>query len=73
MQTNLLALKKSGLVLDINPDIYAETNFSANRGRSDVSGLMFPDRGHRNMYRQKQTRPTGLYRLIRHLSGSRIS
>jgi hypothetical protein len=45
MQTNLLALKKSGLVLDINPEIYSETNSIVNRGGSDVSGLMFSDMG----------------------------
>jgi hypothetical protein len=45
MQTNLLALKKSGLVLDINPDIYSETNSVDYREGSDVPGLMFPDLG----------------------------
>jgi len=45
MQTNLLSLKKSGLILDINPEIYSETDFSDTRGGSDVSGLMFPDLG----------------------------
>jgi len=45
MQTNLLSLKRSGLILDINPEIYSETDFSDTRGGSDVSGLMFPDLG----------------------------
>ena len=45
MQTNLLSLKKNGLVLDINPDIYAETAFAHSQGESDYQGLLFPDMG----------------------------
>lgn len=45
MQTNLLALKKNGLVLDINPEVYAETSFSNNQMESDYQGLLFPDLG----------------------------
>ena len=61
MQTNLLALKKTGLVLDINPGIYSETNYSANRGRSDVSGLMFPDLGAQEYV---STKTDTAYRVI---------
>jgi len=45
MQTNALALRKSGLILDINPDIYASKSFSHNQDQSDYSGLLFPDMG----------------------------
>jgi hypothetical protein len=45
MQTNLLSLKKSGLVLDINPDIYAATSFSNNQMSSDYQEMLFPDMG----------------------------
>lgn len=45
MQTNVLALKRSGLILDITPDVYASTSFSHNQGGTDYSGLLFPDLG----------------------------
>lgn len=45
MQTNVLALKRSGLILDITPDVYASTSFSQNQGGTDYSGLLFPDLG----------------------------
>jgi hypothetical protein len=45
MQTNVLALKKNGLVLDINPEIYSGTSFSVNQGGPDGSGMLFPDLG----------------------------
>ncbi len=45
MQTNLLALKKNGLVLDINPEVYTGTSFSNIQGGTDNSALLFPDMG----------------------------
>ena len=45
MQTNVLALKRSGLILDISPDVYASTSFSHNQGGTEYSGLLFPDLG----------------------------
>ncbi|MCI0522333.1 MAG: DUF4831 family protein [Bacteroidales bacterium] len=45
MQTNLLALRKSGLVLDINPERYASSVVSHNQGESDFQGPLFPDLG----------------------------
>jgi len=45
MQTNALALKKAGLILDINPDIYDSKSFSHSQEMSDYSGLFFPDMG----------------------------
>lgn len=45
MQTNLLTLKKNGLVLDINPEVYSRTGFSNLQGSTDNSALLFPDMG----------------------------
>ncbi len=45
MQTNVLALKRSGLILDITPDVYGSTSFSHSQGGTDYSGLLFPDLG----------------------------
>jgi hypothetical protein len=45
MQTNILALRKNGLVLDINPDLYGATSFSHSQGEADFEGLLFPDLG----------------------------
>ncbi len=45
MQTNALSLKRCGLILDINPDIYSSKSFSHSQGQSDYSGLIFSDLG----------------------------
>ncbi len=45
MQTNALALRRSGLILDINSDQYLSRSYSDNRGESNYSGLHFPDMG----------------------------
>lgn len=45
MQTNVLALKRSGLIMDINPEVYASMSFSYDQGGTDYSGLIFPDLG----------------------------
>lgn len=62
MQTNLLALKESGLVLDINPDIYARTGHSNLQQGTDIRGLMFPDRG---AYDYVSTMTDTAYRVIK--------
>jgi hypothetical protein len=45
MQSNAFALKRSGLILDINPEVYASKSISQNHGGSDYSGLLFSDLG----------------------------
>jgi hypothetical protein len=45
MQTNLLALKKSGLVLDINPDIYSDRIHSYVEEGTEYDEMLFRDRG----------------------------
>jgi len=62
MQSNMLALRKSGLVLDINPDVYNRSVSSGLRDRSDYSGQLFPDRG---AYDYVATRVDTAYRLVR--------
>jgi hypothetical protein len=62
MQTNLLALKKNGLILDINPDIYALTGHSNLQHGTEISGLMFPDRG---AYDYVSTMTDTAYRVIK--------
>jgi len=62
MQTNLLALKENGLILDINPDIYARTGHSNLQQGTDIRGLMFPDRG---TYEYVSTRTDTAYRVVK--------
>lgn len=62
MQTNLLALKENGLVLDINPDIYARTGYSSLRQGADYRGPLFPDRG---AYEYVSTRTDTAYRVVK--------
>jgi hypothetical protein len=45
MQTNLLALKENGLVLDINPAIYSERIHSYDQNGKEHAEMLFPDRG----------------------------
>jgi len=45
MQTNALALKASGLILDIHPETYSSRNFSNTDADNGNRRLMFPDRG----------------------------
>jgi hypothetical protein len=45
MQTNLLALKESGLVLDINPAVYSERIYSRDLSGKERDEMLFPDRG----------------------------
>ena len=62
MQTNLLAMKKSGLVLDINPDVYAQSGYSQLQGGGLWSGLLFPDRG---AYEYVSTRTDTAYKVVK--------
>jgi hypothetical protein len=62
MQTNLLALKKNGLVIDINPDIYASAGFSHLQQGQELQGPLFPDRG---AYEYGSTRTDTAYRLVK--------
>ena len=62
MQTNMLALRKSGLVLDINPDVYAGSVHSHVQDGAEYSGLLFPDRG---AYEYVATKTDTAYRLVK--------
>lgn len=62
MQTNLLALKKNGLVLDINPDAYALSAFSQLQVGPDYHGPLFPDRG---AYEYVSTKTDTAYRMVK--------
>lgn len=62
MQTNMLALRKSGLVLDINPDLYDRTTQSNLHEGSGIPGLLFPDRG---AYDYVSTKTDTAYRIVR--------
>ena len=62
MQTNLLAMKASGLVLDINPDIYSHSGYSQLQGDGMLSGLLFPDRG---AYEYVSTRTDTAYKVVK--------
>lgn len=45
MQTNLLALRRNGLVLDINPERYSDSHFSGDSDSPDHQGTVFTDMG----------------------------
>jgi hypothetical protein len=62
MQTNLLALKENGLVLDINPDIYAQSGHSPLGQDSWSPDLLFPDRG---AYDYVSTKTDTAYRVVK--------
>lgn len=62
MQTNLLALKKNGLVLDINPEVYSETGFSGNQAGRHGAGLLFPDMGAQEYV---STKTDTAYRVVK--------
>ncbi|HNT92178.1 MAG TPA: DUF4831 family protein [Bacteroidales bacterium] len=62
MQTNMLALRKSGLVLDINPEAYDHALYSDLKSGTDHTGLLFPDRG---AYEYVSTRTDTAYRLVK--------
>jgi len=62
MQTNMLALRKSGLVLDINPDLYGSATHSDLQGDPDYAGMLFPDRG---AYEYVVTKTDTAYRLVK--------
>lgn len=62
MQTNMLSLRKSGLVLDINPEAYSRVMHAGQTGGADHSGVLFPDRG---AYEYVATKTDTAYRLVR--------
>jgi len=62
MQTNMLAVRNSGLVLDINPDLYDKTTSSNLHGGTGMTGPMFPDRG---AYEYVSTKTDTAYRIVR--------
>ena len=62
MQTNLLSLKESGLVLDINPALYNRTGFSQIGHEGKEPGMLFPDRG---AYEYVATRTDTAYRVVK--------
>ncbi|MRR20140.1 DUF4831 family protein [bacterium] len=62
MQTNLLALKENGLVLDINPENYSRSVFSDLQQGDDLPELLFPDRG---AYEYVSTKTDTAYRLVK--------
>lgn len=62
MQTNMLALRKSGLVLDINPALYDHTGYGEVQSGSYNPGPLFPDRG---AYEYGSTRTDTAYRVVK--------
>jgi len=62
MQSNLLKLKESGLVLDLNPDIYLRSGQSYIREGADYSSLRFTDRGANDYV---STRTDTAYRIVK--------
>lgn len=62
METNLLSLKESGLVLDINPAIYTRTGFTQIRQEGRETDNLFPDRG---AYEYVATRTDTAYRVVK--------
>ncbi len=62
MQTNMLALRKSGLVMDINPDVYRNSSNSGLQVEGGHAGLLFPDRG---AYEYVATRTDTAYRIVK--------
>lgn len=62
MQTNLLALRKSGLILDINPDLYDQAAYSHTQYSTEYAGPLFPDRG---AYEYVSTKTDTAYRLVK--------
>ena len=62
MQTNMLALRKSGLVLDINPGLYDRTGSSDLYEGTGLTGPLFPDRG---AYDYVSTKTDTAYRIVR--------
>lgn len=62
MQTNMLALRKNGLVLDIDPGIYDRRGNPALQEEDDFAGQLFPDRG---VFDYGTTRTDTAYRVVK--------
>ncbi len=61
MHTNMLALRRSGLVLDINPGLYSHTLTVAGQPQTGGGHLLFPDRG---LYEYSTTTTDTMYRVV---------
>lgn len=60
-QTNVLELKKTGLILDLNPEIYEGGNYPDRRINSDIARLNVYDMGSDEYFQDKRDT---LYRLV---------
>jgi hypothetical protein len=60
-QTNVLELKKAGLILDLNPEIYEGRNYPDRRINQDIARLNVYDMGSDEYF---QDRRDTLYRLV---------
>lgn len=60
-QTNALSLKKAGLILDLNPDVFNRTDGTNSKGISDANLLRISDLGADEYF---QTRSDTIYKLV---------
>jgi hypothetical protein len=60
-QTNVFALKKTGLMLDLNPEIYNSRKYPGRNGESDLSPLNIYDLGSDEYFQDKRDT---LYKLV---------
>lgn len=61
-QTNVLAMKKSGLILDLNPEIYNMEKYNYQSGNSDLTDVSVYDLGSDEYFKEKKDT---LYRILR--------
>ena len=60
-QSNVLALKRSGLILDLNPDMYNSGNYHDQSGKNDLNQLSTFDLGSDEYFQKKRDT---LYRIV---------
>jgi hypothetical protein len=60
-QTNVLELKKAGLILDLNPEIYERANYPDQRSNEDIVRLNVNDMGSDEYFQDKKDT---LYKLV---------
>ena len=60
-QTNVLDLKKSGLILDLNPGIYNSVNINSRKDQNDLDRLNIYDMGSDEYFQEKRDT---LYRVV---------
>ena len=60
-QTNVLDLKKSGLILDLNPGIYNSVNINSRKDQNDLDRLNIYDLGSDEYFQEKRDT---LYRVV---------